>query len=490
MTRRMTTRIGVAATLMLLATACGGDDSATGGTTASTTASPSTTTAAPPTTAPATTTTAVPDGFTITSEDGDITIEVPAGAIAADPGISIRVLQPEEYPEAFAEARELPGTVLYSMEPDGLTLAAPVRVTRRIPVANFGGLGASEVPFVSLVTTTADGAGFEQLADARILRSGDSIFVSGETTHFSPLAGLSQQVTIEVRFLEISTDAARELGVDWQMDLLFRDAAGNSLTAPGVTATGADSDLETVIEGPSILGKCANDGTFDSQFRWDIEAAPPSVTDPTILALRVSPVLTGPERIELEFGVGIDIGVVCAPRTPAIVGLPLPGDFLVDHPGGQTIIPDEAFRGGLSGLLGQVVLPTFAQPIHGGLIRDDNGNGVVDGTDTIYPPVAAEPDGTYIYPLFGFGTYFAWFGTEVPGMHDVLDGPVPVLEGIPLLGDLFESAAAAAGGIAVFGADGLPIPITVGPGEGSGGGSDAGELLILLTPQLLDGADG
>ena len=130
--------LAVATILSLLISACGDDDTAeptsslaTSATTTSTVTMATTSTVAP-TTAPA------PRAFTVTSDDGDVVLEVPAGAIAEDPGIVILRLQPEEYPEVLAGARELPGTVVYGLEPAGLEFAEPVRISRRIPVANFG----------------------------------------------------------------------------------------------------------------------------------------------------------------------------------------------------------------------------------------------------------------------------------------------------------------------------------------------------------------
>jgi len=139
--------LAVATILSLLISACGDDDTAeptsslaTSATTTSTVTMATTSTVAPTTatTSSSTTTAPAPRAFTVTSDDGDVVLEVPAGAIAEDPGIVILRLQPEEYPEVLAGARELPGTVVYGLEPAGLEFAEPVRISRRIPVANFG----------------------------------------------------------------------------------------------------------------------------------------------------------------------------------------------------------------------------------------------------------------------------------------------------------------------------------------------------------------
>src|SRR3972149_4644973 len=111
-------RYAVALAFLLVLVACGDD---TGGSTSAVSTTVATTTTAP-------TTTTTPPGFEVTSEDGDLTVEVPFEAMASDPGITIRLLAGDEYPPELASAAENPKSRIYNLEPDGTVFAAPVTV--------------------------------------------------------------------------------------------------------------------------------------------------------------------------------------------------------------------------------------------------------------------------------------------------------------------------------------------------------------------------
>ncbi len=192
----------IAAGALLLAS-CGGDDDAAPSTTPATTPSadtepssstqpsPDTTEATAPTTvAPSPTTSPstrpAVGSMLITSEDGNLTLEVGA-ADAERVSPSIRILDPSEWPAELGDAEQLPGVTIYEMEPDGAVFDEPVTVTRRLDVASFGeSIGAFDVPIVVPFTQEDDGR-FVPLADLEVTRIGSTLFASGTTTHFSPL---------------------------------------------------------------------------------------------------------------------------------------------------------------------------------------------------------------------------------------------------------------------------------------------------------------
>lgn len=149
------------------------------------TTDPTSTLATTPATSPATTAPAI-GTVLITSEDGDLTLEVDAAdAARVDP--TVRILDPSEWPAELGDADQLPGVTIYELGPDGAVFDQPVTVTRRLDVASFGdSVGAFDVPLVVPFTQEDDGR-FVPLDGLRVARVGSSLYASGTTTHFSPL---------------------------------------------------------------------------------------------------------------------------------------------------------------------------------------------------------------------------------------------------------------------------------------------------------------
>ncbi len=207
--RRTVAAIAAAA---LLLGSCGGDDNAASptATTPSTEAEPSPSTQPSPNTTEATapnnvapspttspTTTPAVGSVLITSEDGNLTLEVGA-ADAERVNPSIRILDPSEWPAELGDAEQLPGVTIYEMEPDGAVFDEPVTVTRRLDVASFGeSIGAFDVPLVVPFTQEDDGR-FVPLADLEVTRIGSTLFASGTTTHFSPLGTIDLGLDVRV----------------------------------------------------------------------------------------------------------------------------------------------------------------------------------------------------------------------------------------------------------------------------------------------------
>jgi hypothetical protein len=424
-----------------------------------------------------TATTVPPAGFTVTSEDGDLTIEVPFEAMAADPGITIRVLAPEEYPPELAGAAQNPGTVIYSMEPDGLVFDAPVRVTRRIPVANFPGLPEDAIPIVTLVTTTADGSGFEYLGDLEVLLDGDDLFVSGETTHFTPLVSVSEQTYLAVE-LPNHFGYTTETNEGLILSALFFDSGGLPVAPPprvtgvgfprnGVEIGFVGGEGLVTIDCP-VVGEYSPSIGFDMTFR-PTEAAEgeatlnssrilvPGVDQVEVLAQRVIPLSCVDPMTSLA-GVGIDLRVE------------------TDHRNGVT-----------DGLIGFGPTPRL-DGSWAGLILDLNGNGTVDLSDRMFPVyevVEMQQRWGYLAPLYEYGRYFIYVvdGNQYDWTPGEDYGPAPVLEHLPLLQSLFRGPGRFEATIALVGVDGAPFVYEVGPEEDTQTEPEA-ELLLWVVPLM------
>ncbi|MDX1641071.1 MAG: hypothetical protein R3220_05210, partial [Balneolaceae bacterium] len=71
-----------------------------------------------------------PDGGKITSEDGDLTLTFPEGALSQTETITVETLDPDNPPEPFEEIEDI--TAAYELRPDGLTFNEPVTATFNI----------------------------------------------------------------------------------------------------------------------------------------------------------------------------------------------------------------------------------------------------------------------------------------------------------------------------------------------------------------------
>lgn len=467
--------------LVLVAAACGGGTAET-----STTGS----TGAPTTSLADTTTTTVPEGFTVTSEDGDVTIEVPFEAMAVDPGIVIRVLAPEEYPPELAGAAANPGAVIYSMEPDGLVFDAPVEVTRRIPVANFPGLPEGSIPIVTLVTTTADGSGFEYLGDLEVLVNGEDVFVSGETTHFSPLVSAAEQTYLTPRLGSSHLGYTTEAGVGIDVTALFFNTGGSPLASPPEVTGAGFTRQDTVIgfaEGAgSVTVDCLVAGEYNPRigFFATFRLTDPADDEATLQSSRN--LVTGVGQVRLL--AKRVTPVLCVDPITSLAGVSIDLRAQTDHPGGEVIIPDEDFAGGLSGASVDFGEVPRLEGTWGGLIRDSNGNGMVDGADLMFPVYEiAEMQMRYgvVDPLFDFGGYFIYVvdGNQYDWTPGDDYGPAPVLEHLPVLQSLFRGPGRFEASIALVGVDGNPFVYEVGPGEDTQTEPEA-ELILFVAPLI------
>lgn len=159
------------ATLAIVALlgACGGDsDSETSEDTPSTAAPASSATATPP-----------PTGSTVTGPGGDVTVALPSGSAISGGSVQFNPLPVDQWP---SELSAVDAQVVMEIGPDGTQFVEPVTVTLKLAAAVVTDLSG-----VFLITRSADGT-WESLDNVGAKLEGDSVLVSGATTHFSPFA--------------------------------------------------------------------------------------------------------------------------------------------------------------------------------------------------------------------------------------------------------------------------------------------------------------
>lgn len=442
----------------LVVTACSGDGATPSTSSTSTVASTATTTPAA-----TTTTTTQPDrGFRVSSEDGDLEIRVPVAAMAEDPGISIRLLTPEEYPAELAGAAENPGTRIYNLEPEGLTFDAPVRVFRRIPAENFGDLAATEVPIVFMLTQDAEGT-FELFDTLEVMRDGDDVFVGGATTHFSPVISLYGQANAQIVPDSDHSVFATESGTNEFANIEFYGSDGTPLNKPDVImpvirdqeffgGSRGENSRETV-ECTGIGEKTPRIG-FQVTFLTDPEQGQVGVVGPQSL-------IPSLKSVDMELKVAQPFS--CLDPKTSIIGLSFQMTIQNDHPGGAIDLPDR--RGGLSAGWGHVTGRWVGGYM--GLVKDSNGNGNVDLNDNIYEPQMVDSTGGFVLPLYSYGDY--WVYTVDAESYSPLpswgSSPYSVFDGLSWLCSLYEGDGRFETSVGLVGMPESPFQYTVDDSE-------------------------
>ena len=465
----MRSRTAMASALALVVGACGG------GTGSSTTAASSTAATTTTTTTAETTTTMVP-GFEVASEDGDLTVEVPFEAMATDPGITIRVLAPEEFPAELAGAADDPDARIYQLEPEGLVFAAPVEVTRRIDASRFEGLTADMVPLVALVTHNPDGT-YEAYADQTVIRRGEDVFVSGTTTHFSPAIAINLGGYVEARLDDYHFGYATEKDTSLQIGYRFYGSDLAALSAPrGVEPVGyTRSDAVQFGVSDSMLDvRCTDIGQAMPRMgvRFTLDADAPEGT----LGMGILPGLM-PTLGSLDMMAKIVADLVCLdPITSLILSVAaFSFSIATDHPGGVSYIPDENFYGGLSGA--KLAFP-YSDRLAGawaGLICDNDDNGAIGPNDTFYAPWNLERDGDtlgYVAPLYGYCQYFVYLidGAQYSGKPEGQDWNVGTV--VSLLRDKYTGTGRFESSIGILATSSGLFRYEVGPEETQTTGDD------------------
>lgn len=457
------------AAFLLIVTACG--DDAAGSTTSSTS------TTAPPATSVTTTTTAAPTttkpmGFSVRSDDGRVTLEVPPGALEEDPGLAIFRLVPERYPDDLAALPVEPW--VYALEPAGLSFDAPVTLTMEIPFAEYAGEGIEDaIPLTSFVITTPDFQGWELLQDVEVARSGDTVSLTGTTTHFSVTAAVPEQVFIQVRFTELRRDFSHQIGID------FDWSDGVPLAPPAIgggsfTPAGDASTIPVPFDAGALTVPCpAGLTTTTGELGIDLLLEATSDTTGDAGLTNAPRLLTLDGQAAVTVSTGIEL--ICRPTILPSGTVAL--DVAVDHPGGEQIVPGEDFRGGLSALYLQ--LARAFPGLFAGLIQDVDGDGEIGPNDVMFPAQPTTVSGELteaVLPLFSFGDYFLYLLEAEP---PPIESPVTVAEGTTiLLGGLSPEQTS----VPILG----DVPFLHRVFSDESAAHQEVELLVFLTPQLLE----
>lgn len=126
------------------------------------------------------------EGATLTSSNGKVTLEIPAGALGEDTEISLSLIPEEDWTDD-TRAWEPVGSV-YRLEPDGLELLKPATLTFRLEAADLADLGLPEgtFPVCDLLISSGDGS-WDFLGNLAATADADTgeMLVRGEAVHFS-----------------------------------------------------------------------------------------------------------------------------------------------------------------------------------------------------------------------------------------------------------------------------------------------------------------
>jgi hypothetical protein len=131
-----------------------------------------------------------PDGGTVTSHDGRLELDIPAGALDAPTEITIDGAAPSSLPDAFDDAFV---DEVYQLGPGGAVFDPPIHVKYE-PRAETVTATDSSVTFDYPLLVTEAGGSPESLVDLHAryeLETGDAE-ITGTLAHFSPLAVLSE----------------------------------------------------------------------------------------------------------------------------------------------------------------------------------------------------------------------------------------------------------------------------------------------------------
>lgn len=266
--------------------------------------------APPAATAPGTT---LP-GFSVTSDDGMVTVEVPPGALTEAREITIRRIDASELPPGLP-AEVVESVAVFGLEPYRLAFAEPVTVTARLAVAGFDDPPAGVVPVVTLITMTEDGDGWELLDAQRVLRDGDLLIVSALTNHASAVVVLFEEVHLDVGAVDAGIIAEIELGATARLAPRFFGADGERLDPPRTTPAPVLGPGATAVpSGAALHLTCVDAGDVAATISWNVVFAAFGDRPPSEASLRTSPLLVEVEELRMRLGV---VGVVrCVASSP------------------------------------------------------------------------------------------------------------------------------------------------------------------------------
>jgi len=163
-------------------------------------------------------------GGTVTSLDGRLNVEIPAGALAEDTEISIEIIPPEELPEELQEWEPIGSA--YRLEPDGLKFQEPIKLTMQIDEEQLSNIEPEEGYSSFMIMSLNSDGELDVLENLETQFSEtQGVKVSGYTDHFShdfisqgymyvswnvldPLApvGITQFINILIHNMDVDDD--------------------------------------------------------------------------------------------------------------------------------------------------------------------------------------------------------------------------------------------------------------------------------------------
>ena len=156
-----------------------------------------------------------PSGADLTSEDGLLSLTIPAGALAKDVPINIEALPTDQWTGFLAGLD--PAAIVYSLEPSGLTFDQPVAFQMSMEIET--GEDGSVVPPLAFVI---NGDGNGELIDLDVQLDNDSgiAILSGTIEHFSMIVVFDGGLAVG---LEQVNPKERNIGSPWEAGVVVRN---------------------------------------------------------------------------------------------------------------------------------------------------------------------------------------------------------------------------------------------------------------------------
>ena len=223
----------VVAVVLVTAGACASDDDGS-----------TTTEGSTPGTSPGT---SAPTVDVVTSDDGNMSVEIPDGALpdgVTVDDITITALGAEDLPGPLAGADVR--SAFYALEPHGLEFDEPVLLTRRFDAADSGFDLTRGIPYSTLVTSDPEGETWDVPTDQELSLDGETVVVSGWVEHFSFAFAFNGGVYVGLSQSTITTTVG--------------DPTTVTVAASGPDEARVDARIESVTSDDGITVDFGNDG--------------------------------------------------------------------------------------------------------------------------------------------------------------------------------------------------------------------------------------
>ena len=209
------------------------------------------------------------DGGELTSEDGNFTLTIPAGALGGTENITIGKITEEELGSEFDELIEAFGFEnAYELGPDGLQFQQPITASftsQQTPLQENDSLGVfAEFLF------TSNGETVEPLDSLRVVTDPESntATLSGQLSHFSPLfepVQVSNGVFFSVRGVPETLEVGEEFEAEGVIATTSEGALGGltTLVGPARYLDGTKKPLSPLYDGAPNVEIPLDDGAPD-----------------------------------------------------------------------------------------------------------------------------------------------------------------------------------------------------------------------------------